>query len=606
MTSDQYRVRRPPARPRPPRVESSDEFLVRHGLLPSSERPPPGSNGRQGPPGRALPPPGRGAPPGWPAALGRPTTQRDERSWPDPPQRGVPGDGRRPEAYLPPNGTGARFREVPPAQPDGARRANGVGDGARFDARTPGRRGRADGGPVAEPRRPRTSRPADPAPPGGDHRPPSEPRNGAPGGRRRGELRTAPPVDTGRRRTDFADGPDPDGPERPLPHGADGPRRDAEPRRREHRDGDRPGTGPTRGLPDGPPREGARRPGTTGPPPGPDEPAPPRSARAAPTASAGGGRPGRTSAIGHPAAGPTPPAPGDGLPTTRATRPRPPAARGTSCGRPAGDGAPEPESTNTRATDVAGRRGRRRAGTGRRRTAGHADADPAVDRGRRGRRRADDVGSRAVGTSGTGRSVARARAEARTAKVAARSTTGRDATTSADPRTADAPARGPAERVPPRRKARVDPEDAGERLRADRIDETLTRLTAAHAGLVLGLHDQDDDDIDEDDDVDERPAPRRTRPGRARGPLRRRRPRAAAGRRRRPGLGRPDPARRGARSRSRPSAARPTAFSTPPRRPGTRTSWCSPPTAAAPPAPPPGRTPSPCCTATRGVTGRSP
>ena len=106
--------------------------------------------------------------------------------------------------------------------------------------------------------------------------------------------------------------------------------------------------------------------------------------------------------------------------------------------------------------------------------------------------------------------MARARAEARTAKVAARSTTGRDATTSADPRTADAPARGPAERVPPRRKARVDPEDAGERLRADRIDETLTRLTAAHAGLVLGLHDQDDDDIDEDDDVDERPAPRRT------------------------------------------------------------------------------------------------
>ena len=209
MTSDQYRVRRPPARPRPPRVESSDEFLVRHGLLPSSERPPPGSNGRQGPPGRALPPPGRGAPPGWPAALGGPTTQRDERSWPDPPQRGVPGEGRRPEAYLPPNGTGARFREVPPAQPDGARRANDVGDGARFDARTPGRRGRADGGAVAEPRRPRTSRPADPAPPGGDHRPPSEPRNGAPGGRRRGELRTAPPVDTGRRRTDFADGPDP-------------------------------------------------------------------------------------------------------------------------------------------------------------------------------------------------------------------------------------------------------------------------------------------------------------------------------------------------------------------------------------------------------------
>ena len=107
--------------------------------------------------------------------------------------------------------------------------------------------------------------------------------------------------------------------------------------------------------------------------------------------------------------------------------------------------------------------------------------------------------------------MARARADARTAKVPARSTTERDATTPADPRTNDTPARGPADRVPPRRKARVDPEDAGERLRADRIDETLTRLTAAHAGLVLGLHDHDeDDDPDEGDDLDERPAPRRT------------------------------------------------------------------------------------------------
>ncbi|MBL8926676.1 MAG: LCP family protein [Pseudonocardia sp.] len=101
--------------------------------------------------------------------------------------------------------------------------------------------------------------------------------------------------------------------------------------------------------------------------------------------------------------------------------------------------------------------------------------------------------------------------EARTVTVPARSTAERDATTSADPRTADAPARGPAEQVSPRRTARGDPADTGERLRADRIDETLTRLTAAHAGLVLGMHDRDDD-TDEDDDTGERPAPRRTRP----------------------------------------------------------------------------------------------
>ena len=556
MTSDQYRVRRPPARPRPPRVESSDEFLVRHGLLPSSERPPPGSNGRQGPPGRALPPPGRGAPPGWPAALGGPTTQRDERSWPDPPQRGVPGDGRRPEAYFPPNGTGARFREVPPAQPDGARRTNGFGDGERFDARTPVRRGRADGGAVAEPRRPRASRPADPAPPGGDHRPPSEPRNGAQGGRRRGDLRATPPVDAARRRTDLADGPDTVGPERPLPHGADAPRRGAEPRRREHRDGDRPGTGRTRGLPDGPPREGGRRPGTaTGPtPPEPDEPAPPRSARAgadrvgvrrAPGQDLGHRAPGRradTARTGRRPAddGGDPSAATAGArdelrPAARRRPTEPDVAEQPAAAGPRGRRrAPEPdadEQPTASDADATGRQGRRRAPEpdaeeqlvtgrrGRRRApepdtdepAAPADADPPS---RRGRRRAEDTGTRAVGTSGTGRSVARARADARTAKVPARSTTARDATTPADPRTNDTPMRGPAERVPPRRKARVDPEDAGERLRADRIDETLTRLTAAHAGLVLGLHDHDEDDYldegDEGDDLDEGPAPRRT------------------------------------------------------------------------------------------------
>ena len=492
MTSDQYRVRRPPARPRPPRVESSDEFLVRHGLLPSSERPPPGGNGRQGPPGRTLPPPGRGAPPGWPAALGGPTTQRDERSWPDPPQRGVPGDGRRPEAYFPPNGTGARFREVPQAQPDGARRTNGFGDGERFDARTPVRRGRADGGAVAEPRRPRAPRPADPAPPGGDHRPPSEPRNGAQGGRRRGDLRATPSTDAARRRTDFADGPDTVGPERPLPHGADAPPRSAEPRRREHRDDDRPGTGRTRGLPDGPPREGGRRPGTaTGPtPPEPDEPAPPRSARAGADRVGVRRTPGQD--LGHRA-------PGRRADTARTGR------------RPADDGGGPSAAT-------AGARDELRPAARRRPPEPDADEQPAPadadPPSRRGRRRAEDTGTRSVGTSGTGRSVARARADARTAKVPARSTTERDAATSAGPRTTDAPVRGPADRVPPRRKARVDPEDAGERLRADRIDETLTRLTAAHAGLVLGLHDHDDDDYldegDEGDDLDEGPAPRRT------------------------------------------------------------------------------------------------
>ena len=87
-----------------------------------------------------------------------------------------------------------------------------------------------------------------------------------------------------------------------------------------------------------------------------------------------------------------------------------------------------------------------------------------------------------------------ARTEARTTKTAA---TGRDA------RTAKVPAR-------PARRSRADSEtdDSPEdRLRADRIDETLTRLTAAHAGLVLGRYDETDGEDDEDEDDDTR-APR--------------------------------------------------------------------------------------------------
>ena len=162
------------------------------------------------------------------------------------------------------------------------------------------------------------------------------------------------------------------------------------------------------------------------------------------------------------------------------------------------------------------------------------DEQPATGR-RRGRKRATDPGARAVGTSGTGRSVARARAEARTAKVRARAdepapagdtpartpakvtarttearTTARTearttktAATGRDARTAKVPAR-------PARRSRADSEaddSPEERLRADRIDETLTRLTAAHAGLVLGRYDETDGEDDEDEDDDTR-APR--------------------------------------------------------------------------------------------------
>ena len=125
------------------------------------------------------------------------------------------------------------------------------------------------------------------------------------------------------------------------------------------------------------------------------------------------------------------------------------------------------------------------------------NAEPSADEqpaGRRGRAR-KTAGTRPVGTSGTGRSVARARAEARTAKVRARAdepATEADGTVKTDARTTKTTAAG--------RTAKTRRSDAGsgpdERLRADRIDETLTRLTAAHAGLVLGRHDEEDEQDD--------------------------------------------------------------------------------------------------------------
>lgn len=128
--------------------------------------------------------------------------------------------------------------------------------------------------------------------------------------------------------------------------------------------------------------------------------------------------------------------------------------------------------------------------------AANAEEQPAA---RRRRGRTTEPGARPVGTSSTGRSAARARAAARTAKVPARTE---------EP---EAPA---ARTTKTRRRPDPEPEleevldDAPvERLRADRIDETLTRLTAAHAGLVLGAHDGDDEDDAPDDD----PRPR-TRP----------------------------------------------------------------------------------------------
>jgi LCP family protein required for cell wall assembly len=172
-------------------------------------------------------------------------------------------------------------------------------------------------------------------------------------------------------------------------------------------------------------------------------------------------------------------------------------------------------------------------------------SDP--DSPRSGRRAPGDEESRpAVGTSGTGRSVLRNRAEAATTRVPARAA---DGTRTAAVRTRRPPADAP-EKASPRRAAddgsapdrpsrdrngrgtgtrdRTSAEDArrgpapgtgasddaeraGEgRLRADRIDETLTRLTAAHAGLVLADHGRDDSDaeLDEDDGADPAPRPR--------------------------------------------------------------------------------------------------
>jgi len=152
-----------------------------------------------------------------------------------------------------------------------------------------------------------------------------------------------------------------------------------------------------------------------------------------------------------------------------------------------------------------------------------ADADPAVEpadddaepiadeqpAGRRGRAR-KTAGTRPVGTSGTGRSVARARAEARTAKVRARAdepATEADGTVKAAARSADARTTKTTAAGRTATTRRSDPGGTpGERLRADRIDETLTRLTAAHAGLILGRHDEED----EEDDVV--PPRRRARP----------------------------------------------------------------------------------------------
>ena len=127
---------------------------------------------------------------------------------------------------------------------------------------------------------------------------------------------------------------------------------------------------------------------------------------------------------------------------------------------------------------------------------------------------------------------------------------------------------------PPARRSRADSEtDDGpeERLRADRIDETLTRLTAAHAGLVLGRYDETDDEDDEDEDDDTR------HPGRAP-------PSASAATPSPPSrscscwppawAGSGAPGSTGRSRRSRPSTSPRTASSTPSPRPATRTSWC--------------------------------
>ncbi|MDT7580063.1 MAG: hypothetical protein QOK35_1327, partial [Pseudonocardiales bacterium] len=182
------------------------------------------------------------------------------------------------------------------------------------------------------------------------------------------------------------------------------------------------------------------------------------------------------------------------------------------------------------------------------------DADGAGTRAaadRTGRRRpADDSAPRrAVGTSGTGRSVAqggtvRVPARCDDRPPAARTRVRQAERTPSDPGAPTPPADDGADtsvRRPPARRAsrtapgeqrgdqrgeeRADRRDAqsadvedtqrsgGEagRLRADRIDETLTRLTAAHAGLALPDRDEDEPDDalgpDEDDAADDSSPP---------------------------------------------------------------------------------------------------
>ena len=426
MGGDQYRVQRPPVRPRPPRVESSDEFLVRHGLLDAPGPPPAAGSGRPAPPGRPLPPPVGGASPRWPAVLGRPTTQRDERppTGTDARQRGPTPDRRRtypgPQAYAPPNGAGSHSRELPaagrpPSRAVDGRRTNGSGDSGRFATR--GRRGYGD-----EPGR--AGPPGGPRGAGNGGRPGTDPRNGVP-----------PPLSTGRRRA--PDPPPSPGWKQSIPRWAPptGVPHNAPPPANAAQNGRRPRTEAP--MPDRPPagRADVHRldPGNAGPGragPGLDRHAPAQFDVARP---------------------PTPHAPA-GFDVTR-----PPAPHVADVPRAPGRERPltEYERDPVRKADdlppEASRPGRRRAAdddeipveesargrSGRPATDAALPADPPVELPdgaepdsdddeqpatgrRRGRKRATDPGARAVGTSGTGRSVARARAEARTAKVRAR------------------------------------------------------------------------------------------------------------------------------------------------------------------------------------------
>jgi LCP family protein required for cell wall assembly len=442
-------------------------------------------------------------------------------------QRGPTGGWRSPDhpapqGYAPANG-GPPVAARPPSRPVDGRRA-GTGDSGRFANRSP-RRGR-----VNEPGRP--GLPTGSWTPDNGNRPPTgtrpAPRTGAP-----------PPTATGRRRA-----PDPPASSGPWP------------------DTGRTGTAPP--TTNGGVHHGAAeaRFGPTGRPRRADQDVPlrpvngrsdaqrPVNGRAAhPPAPAGSPHEGRSP--GRPAfrydAGPQPPGPAvlptngrrrsapddgprraDGLPGNGhrppTDGPRPTGAPPTN-GTSAAEG-PRANGAIPGANPDAGERRRARAVEppaadehgGRRRSARPADdanpiadeppsddADPIADEqprtGRRRGRKRTDPGSRAVGTSGTGRSVARARAEARTAKVAPRGGPTDDGDPGDDPADDEA---GTA-KVPPRRSRSSEPDE--ERLRADRIDETLTRLTAAHAGLVLGRHDED-----EDEDEEEEAPPKRTRP----------------------------------------------------------------------------------------------